>query len=686
LSKTINSITLKKSVLFFLLGLLFYSCNKKNEVQKKSDYKEVDNLLEKCRDLKIDKKTRLKYANRINGILNHKANDSITNDYLLKLAGRYYSIDELEVYESLSIEVYKKAVKNNNFALQAKSLSYIGDYHYYKFQNDSAYMYYSKAEKTYSTLKNKGNIDRLKLYKANILYYERDFSGCETAVVNILKTIRNKKDYRLQYDCNINLGNALVGLNNHESALKYYNDANNLVEELKQDAQYQVLKIQNNFYIGFAYQQMENYPKAIFYFEKALKLGDLKQIDAVMYANTLNSLGYAKFKLGDASGFRLLNTSLAINDSLKNVVGSISSKLYLSEYYLQQKNNPLALQLGLEAKKLAIENKIFDDELKSLELLAKIDTSKRADYDHEYIKLSDSLQNVERATRNKYARIEYETDEILHQKNTLELENGKISRQRWIILGFSFCFVVLLGLLYVTKMQHARNKELQFEREQQLANEEIYQLMLDQQNKIDEGRQKEKKRISQELHDGVMSRLTSTRLNLFILTKKTDPETIQKCLTHIAGLQDIEKEIRSISHDLVQDKFIGKASFKIIMTALIEDQNHVSDTRFSLKMDETLNYAALESVAKMNIYRICQEALQNIHKYAHAKKCKISFINLYDQLHIQIKDDGIGFDPQKSLSGIGLKNMSERVESLQGKFSIQSKIGEGTLLDFFIPI
>ena len=79
--------------------------------------------------------------------------------------------------------------------------------------------------------------------------------------------------------------------------------------------------------------------------------------------------------------------------------------------------------------------------------------------------------------------------------------------------------------------------------------------MLAQKAKEDEARQTEKKRIARELHDGIMNKLSSTRLNLAILSKKTDTETIQKCLTYINQINQIETDIRNISHDLNQDVF-----------------------------------------------------------------------------------------------------------------------------------
>ena len=88
-----------------------------------------------------------------------------------------------------------------------------------------------------------------------------------------------------------------------------------------------------------------------------------------------------------------------------------------------------------------------------------------------------------------------------------------------------------------------------FIQEQQRKDEKMYQLLLHQQDKIEEGKQTEKIRISRELHDGIMGKLSGIRLNLYILKKKTDPETIAKCLEFVKEIQVIENDLRLLSHD-----------------------------------------------------------------------------------------------------------------------------------------
>jgi signal transduction histidine kinase len=663
------------------------ACTKKQETEQLvSNKKNIDTLLSRAYNFKTPKKERLTFAKQADSVLKSNANDSLTRSYYFKLSDCYYNLDENEKDIKTCRTVYSMSQASNDTLSIAKAQYYIGEYHFRKFDNDSAYYYYTKAEKSYLSYHDKQDVSRLRYNKASILFYEKDFLGCEIAIIEVLKIAKQKKDTRLVYDCYITLANALDGLNDSPKALEYYNKAFDMTNQLKNDSQYLILKAQAYNYIGKVYEKQGNHKQAIAYFKKGLAFDNLKKNLPSLYAILINNLAYSKFKIGDKTALAQLNEALQIRNNIKNTFGIVSSKINLSEYHLDQKEYVKAYDYANEARLEAHDNKIYEDELKALQLLARIDPKNESFYDDRFIKLTDSLQNNERATRNKYARIEFETEEITTQKNDIEAEKNKISQQRWLILGFSTFLILIAILSYITKMQHAKNKELQFEKDQQKANEEIYQLMLDQQTKIEEGRQKEKKRISQELHDGVMSKLTSTRLNLFVLSRKTDEETIKKCLTHIEGIQNIEKEIRSISHDLAQDIFSGKDSFKTIVTELFEQQKTNSGVDCDLEIDDKINWDSIESNTKMHLYRIFQESLQNIYKYAKATNIAASIALHNSTINVDITDNGVGFDVKKLKEGIGLKNMNSRVKVLQGTIDIESQIGKGTHINLIIPI
>ncbi len=298
-------------------------------------------------------------------------------------------------------------------------------------------------------------------------------------------------------------------------------------------------------------------------------------------------------------------------------------------------------------------------------------------YYQEYITLNDSLINKERAIRNKFARIRYETKEI-------EQRNERITQERLYLLILSSALILSIFLIYSTISQRAKNKELKLNQLQQEANEEIYNLMLTQQDKIEEGRAQEKKRISEDLHDGILGRLFGTRLSLDSLNEKTDVDTVKNRGVYIEELKAIEQEIRKISHDLNSDIVSGSGFFDMIKT-LVENQTKVYNLKYELKKNDDIDWESIPNKTKINFYRIIQESLQNIYKHADAKLVKINFELKNDFILLEISDDGNGFEINKVKKGIGLKNIASRVEDLGGDLDINSMRGKGTTILVLIP-
>lgn len=670
-----------------LVIILLSSCNSKNENQEEGNLAivEIDSLLSKANDYSKTKEERYKLTQKVHKILENYSNSQKGREYFFKLAGRYYNIEQYKDYYDVSKHVYKMSVEAHDTANIARGLNYIGDYFYEKFVTDSAYYYYSKSEKVYDKIKDDEGSTTVKFAKARILFFEKDFAGSETVVVGILKNAIQEKNYRLVYECYLTLGNILDGVSNFLESEKYYNKAFKTTDFLKEEPQYQLLRGQIYNYLGILYTKKGDYRLAIKYLQEALQFDDFKISEPILYSNLLNNLGYAMVKSSNLKAKRFLENSFRIRDSLRYGPGIVTSKLSISEYNLLEKDTVLAIKNSLYSAKFAHSIKLFDDELKAISLLSKIDKKNKFDHMERYVNLTDSLHNQERVTRNKFARIEFETDEIITEKNVIEEEKDEISKQRWTILGLSSIALVFGFMAYTNRIQRAKNRELLLEQQQQKANEEIYQLMLDQHNKIDEGRQAEKKRIAQELHDGIMSKLTSTRLNLFVLSKRNDEETIKKCITHIDGIQEIEKEIRAISHDLNKDIFAAKDSFKAIIEALFENQKSISEANYSIEIDDKISWENIDSPAKMHLYRIFQESLQNIYKYAKAKNVIATINKIDDQIAIEIKDDGQGFDVKKAKEGIGLKNMNARITAINGTITFESEKGKGTTIKINIP-
>ena len=245
--------------------------------------------------------------------------------------------------------------------------------------------------------------------------------------------------------------------------------------------------------------------------------------------------------------------------------------------------------------------------------------------------------------------------------------------------------IVSSFLLYLVITQRNRNKELQFIQQQQKTNEEIYNLMLSQNEKIEEARSNEKKRISQELHDGVLGRLFGTRLSLDSLNMNTSPEAIKTRSEYIDGLKTIEQDIRKVSHELNTD-FVSGSGFIDIIRTLVESQTMAYKLKYKLEYEDVINWDDISNKTKIHIYRIIQETLHNIYKHAKATHVNISFKLNKNVFCLTIKDNGSGFDVNKIKSGIGLKNMKSRMKEIKGEIKILSTINEGTTVEIEAPI
>jgi signal transduction histidine kinase/tetratricopeptide (TPR) repeat protein len=657
-----------KKIIYIIFIFFFICCNKNKSDESKSTGNDsiTDNLDPAFIELKS------------------KQYDTVVRKELKELAVKFVHNKKnyFEIYKYID---EKSTIVNDPFG-KIEANTNLGIYYFNKFQNDSAFYHFSTAEKISRSQKGNPFMGAILHSKADLLWCQKNFTEAESMAIKALKIAKQRKNNDLIFSCYITIANSLVGLNKNEEALKYYDKALEAVERVDSTVNKLVWKAATYNYIAHIYQKENNFKEAIKYSNQGLSFDNFKQTDPSMYCYLINTIAYSKFKLGEKSVVNQFNETLKIGDSIQSIPIQITAKTYLGEFYLAQKDTLKAKTYLKDAQLLSHKNNIFEDELKILQLLALANPQNESFYSNRYIELNDSLQNIERATRDKYARIEFETDEISQQKNVVESENDKLTQRIWVISGFAFLILLVVVLWFLNKSQKNKTRELLFKQEQQKANEEIYQLMLNQQQKIEEGKQIEKRRISQELHDGVMGRLSSIRLNLFVLNKKTDQETINKCLEYIKDIQAIEKEIRTIAHDLNKNLFSDSSNFNSIVENLFTAiQNH-TQINFILNTDERIDWETVNNNAKINSYRIIQEALQNIDKYAKAQTVTITMSKKDDAISIEIKDDGIGFNMKIAKDGIGLKNMQKRMEDIGGTFEIESYPKKGTKINLSIPI
>jgi len=572
-------------------------------------------------------------------------------------------------------------VKSSDSIFIANQHYKIGELYRKYLLSDSAYFYFQKAEKIYRKFNYKFETAATLYGIAVCQTYDKDYTGSESTsieAITLLESLNENNDVK-KYKAfiNNNLGIVFNELGQFEESIEYHNRSLDLKRGLDGNFERSIGLSENN--IAFAYKNSGQYELALERYRKILANNKLisnhPNVHVLALGNYANTLYLSKNleKLPE-----LYLKALKICDSIDDTYNSIIIHQHLAQYYNDLNQKDSAKYYAYRAKNIS-EVYNNDDLLKSLLLISKIESGPISNkFLKDYIKLSDSLQKSERLKRDKFARIRYET-------NKIEQQNIQIAKERMWLLIISIVVILSSFLLYLVISQRNKNKELQFIQKQQETNEEIYNLMLSQNESIEEARAQEKKRISEELHDGVLGRLFGTRLSLDSLNMSNSEEAVKTRSQYIDGLKTIEEDIRKVSHELNTD-FVSGSGFIDIIKTLVETQTIAYNINYELDQDDDISWDALSNKKKIHIYRIIQETLHNIYKHANASKVDISFKLKNDVICLIISDDGSGFNVNKAKSGIGLKNMNSRIKEINGTISITSEKDIGTRVTIEVPI
>ena len=666
---------------WFIFPLVFLcSCTSKTvDKNAEANNDSIKKYLDLATNDTLDPKYRNKYNNRAFSFVDLTKNDTLTRFYLSSLLYNYLGTNDWGDYIKTAKIHFKKSGDANDTLNLARYYRYKGSYFRKTKIYDSAFYYYIKAEKFYKKTNDKYGLAKVYQYKASTQFTGDDYLGADLSAKRAFDYFKTTNSGEDQFEILLCIGNSAHNLKDYKKAVKSFNLALAIVKKykLKDKRINRIGTCLNN--IGNAYREQKKYSKAIYYFNLALEEKNLIENDPSLMGFLLNNLSDCKLHLKDYSGFPdLLFKSIELLKDEEGLKESTVSYVYLSNYYYSIRDTSKA---QLYAEKALKNAKRFNSPyyyMTALSNAGSVNSKKAPQYIKEYHKKNDSLLFIERNARNQYYKIQLETDEILQEKETA-------IKQKWLIGSFALIIILTIVLLLIITRQRSKQKGLQFQQTQQKSNEQIYDLMLIQKNKEELARQSEKKRISLELHDGVMNKLASTRLNLSILNHQKDEKTIAKCLIQIEGIHKIEQEIRNIAHDLNLENFNEINSFETLLNDFIGTQNDTVNTKYILEIDKSINWDYITSGVKMNLYRIIQEASHNINKFAEANNAIISL--LFDENHIclSITDNGKGFNPDADMEGIGLKNIKQRVRSLDGKIVIQSANNKNTSINIAIP-
>ncbi|MFS4468187.1 tetratricopeptide repeat protein [Maribacter sp. 2210JD10-5] len=671
--------------LIVLICFSFFSPNLK--AQEKTISIETDSvlyLLDSSTDKKISSAQRLSLLEKAfeNTLKLH--NDSLKTKYLGRLSLSVLQTKDSLLFRKINQEIIPLAKKERDSIVLAEAYwdlaTFFGKYAI----KDSTYYSYSEAQKIFEAKKDTFSSGRMLYNMARTQAEIKDYVGSETTTIRAIEKFKLLNKNKKLYDSYNSLGITSNSLGEHERALGYYNEAMYYLEKIGNP---KLLVLQNINNVGIVYRDRGEYQKAIAKFEEVTNTDSIKLKYPRLYAKALSSLALCKIRTLDSVGVNsLLEESIKIKDSL-NEIGSLAASYFgLAEYYLIKSDTNSSKKAANKAILLSKRSSNYERQLKTLDFLIKIDKANASKYAQNYIRLNDSLQNAERKIRNKFARIRFETDEFIAENVQLEEQKATLSKEKKMWIAIALIFLLLGTAVYVIINQRARNQKLIFLQKQQTSNQEIFDLMLAQKQKVDEGKRMEQKRISEELHDGVLGKMLGARMVLTGLNKRADEESIKERSEAISALKNVENEVRSISHELSHSAYQKIGNFVNSIETLLKNaqQNVNIKTHFSYDQEE--DWDALRGDLKINVYRIIQETLQNAIKHADCDNFFINFERDETTIHVTMSDDGKGFKTERGKKGIGMRNISSRVTKLNGTWSIDGAPGKGTKTVLKIPI
>lgn len=250
-----------------------------------------------------------------------------------------------------------------------------------------------------------------------------------------------------------------------------------------------------------------------------------------------------------------------------------------------------------------------------------------------------------------------------------------------VILTTTFLILILAGFIF-TLMIFYRNRQMVFLENLKNAHAQYENNLISSQLEIQE---QTFQQISREIHDNISLSLTLAKLQLNTFDWDDREKSVIKMESSIQLLGKSIAQLSDISKSLNADIIIQQG----LLQALEEEMQRIRQAdQFELVYEVKGSPVFMDSNKELIIFRIIQEAFNNVIKHANASVVQLQLDYCPEQLQILVTDNGRGFDPDRNKSGgnAGLKNMETRASILKGEMQVFSSAETGTTLIFTIPI
>ncbi|MBF5003051.1 CHASE3 domain-containing protein [Diaphorobacter sp. NR2-3-3-1] len=287
---------------------------------------------------------------------------------------------------------------------------------------------------------------------------------------------------------------------------------------------------------------------------------------------------------------------------------------------------------------------------------------------------------AERMTQRTIQRAESSNDEITHS-----LMLSRIGIAAVATIGL-LAFYMYLRKAEALQEADEREKEVQARERSQL--EQLVRERTASLGKLathlQQVREEERGHLARELHDELGALLTAAKLDVARLRSRVNLEQpeVSERLNHLV---ETLNSVIALKRRIIEDLRPSSLS-NLGLTATLEILTHEFAERSKIEVDVNLESVQLSEFMQLTVYRLIQESLTNISKYANASKVLITVHDYPTHVTVQVRDNGSGFDTHMvSPTAHGLAGMHHRVEAAGGRLTVTSNPGEGTLVSATLP-
>lgn len=586
----------------------------------------------------------------------------------------------------LGMEASTLAIKNNYPEGLLDSYSSLAVVTEVKNEYRMSIFYWEQAILTAKKLGKVKIIARLYVSILNSCFYLADYRKIIDVSLKGIPIARKAKDLDAEIHFMNSLGFVFIQQNNYDMALKCYQRALELSKELRDVSL--IGKAYGN--LGKLYNLQGKQREAIESYKRSIQV--LTNTDWIGdYASALN--GLAKAYLNDRNFEMALEYALKCSTFVElrggqNTFDMVDYQLTLGEIYTALKKTQLAIPCIQNGLKMALGIKHQEHTKRAYEDLSKIyadlkQYNKAFEYQSKYSTLKDSLTSIEVTKKLLVLEAQAELDKKDYDIQLLSAENEitKSKHQKTnIIRNIVVGGFILMGALFFLIYNRSRLKE----KNRLLAEIGHQQNILF--NTVVSLQDKERKRVAEDLHDGLGSTLSTIQLNLEKLKDEflnLSQNQKDKYNTALQLSNDAVTELRNIAHNLMPPALTKLG----LIPALQNHFEYISKhSGININLSTHGFNQRLEQNIEISVFRILLEIVNNVVKHARASEIIVQFVQFENHLNMTIEDNGIGFDLERSRqNGIGIRNILSRVEYMKGSCSIDTSKGYGTTYSINLP-